>query len=228
MKISFLSEPILRRKQKTLDLQDLRGSWQINWKIRNITLFSAIYTRIDQVFVIWGLISVIVFSVAQLLPFSWRDQAIAWSILTLVGVLSMITLTTFWAQVERLMWLVYFWVALMLVGMFVTDLGIYLNWGIVLLNLCPIWLGLSAIGYLGTGWGIQSRTFIILGIIHLLSIGYVQYVTLPFLATGVIMGGSLLLLAQVQWDMRPPIDYSLLTQEEKAFNHNQHLLRQQF
>nr|WP_219907592.1 hypothetical protein [Aphanothece hegewaldii] len=226
--MSFLSEPILRRKQKTLDLQDLRGSWQINWKIRNITLFSAIYTRIDQVFVIWGLISVIVFSVAQLLPFSWRDQAIAWSILTLVGVLSMITLTTFWAQVERLMWLVYFWVALMLVGMFVTDLGIYLNWGIVLLNLCPIWLGLSAIGYLGTGWGIQSRTFIILGIIHLLSIGYVQYVTLPFLATGVIMGGSLLLLAQVQWDMRPPIDYSLLTQEEKAFNHNQHLLRQQF
>lgn len=97
MKISFLSEPILRRKQETLDLQDLQGSWQINWKIDNTTLFSAIYTRIDQVFLIWGLISIIVFSVAQLLPFSWPEQAIAWSILTLVGVLSMITLTTFWA-----------------------------------------------------------------------------------------------------------------------------------
>jgi hypothetical protein len=227
MNFFSVREPIVRRKQETLDVQDLQGSWSINCKIRNTTLFSSIYTRIDQVFVIWGLISLIVFSIAQLLPFSWRIQAIAWSILTLVGVIAMVTLTTFWAQVERLMWLVYFWVILMLVGIIITNLGIFLNWGWVLLNLCPIWLGLSAIGYLGTGWGIQSRTFILLGIIHLLSIGYIQSLTMPFLATGIFMGGSLLLIAQVQWDMRPPIDYALLTEDQKAFNTEQYLLRQQ-
>lgn len=46
----------------------------------------------------------------------------------------------------------------MLVGTLLTDLGIFLNWGFVLLNLCPIWLGLSALGYLGTGWGSRNIT----------------------------------------------------------------------
>jgi len=216
----------VRRKQESLDVQDLQGSWQINWQVRNTTLFSTIYTRIDQVFVIWGLISLVVFSIAQLLPFSWQVQAIAWSVLTTVGTVSMVSLTMFWAQVERLTWLIYFWVILMLAGMLLTDLGIFLNWGSILLNLCPLWLGLSAIGYLGTGIGIESRTFILVGLLHLFSIGYVQSLTFPFLATGTIIGGSLLLLAQVQWDMRPPIEYALLTEEERAFNHRQRQLRQ--
>jgi hypothetical protein len=37
---------------------------------------------------------------------------------------------------------------------------------------------------------------------------------------------SLLLLAEWQWDMRPPIDYVLLTAEQKQFNHEQYQLRQ--
>lgn len=228
MKAFPFNEPIIRPKQETLDIQDLQGSWQIHWKFRNTTLFSATYTRIDQVFALWGLIAVLMFAVAQLLPVSWTSQAVAWSALTSIGAISMVRLTTFWARVERLLWLVYGWAALMLGGALLTDLGIFLQWGAILVNLCPLWLGLSAIGYLCTGLSIQSRALIFIGLIHLASIWYVQYfVAWQFLVTGIIIGGSLFLLAQVEWDMRPPIEYAVLTEEQKAFNRQQHEQRQQ-
>lgn len=228
MKAFAFNEPIIRPKQETLDIQDLQGSWQIHWKFRNTTLFSATYTRIDQVFALWGLIAVLMFAVAQLLPVSWTIQAVAWSALTSIGAISMVRLTTFWARVERLLWLVYGWAALMLGGALLTDLGIFLQWGAILANLCPLWLGLSAIGYLCTGLSIQSRALILIGLIHLASIWYVQYfVAWQFLVTGIIIGGSLFLLAQVEWDMRPPIEYAVLSEEQKAFNRQQHEQRQQ-
>jgi hypothetical protein len=222
----FLSlAPILTRKQEMLDLQDLDGAWKICWQVGD-RQFSAVYTRIDQVFVIWGLMAVLMFSVAQVIPLSWGVQAIAWSALTAIGIVCMVGLTTFWARVERLMWLVYCWAALMLGGVVLTDLGIFLGWGTVLVSLCPLWLGLSAIGYFCTGFGLQSRTFVLLGMIHLASAWYVQnLVAWQFLVTGFVIGGSLLFLAQVQWDMRPPIDYALLTVEQQEFNQRQHQLR---
>jgi hypothetical protein len=47
-----------------------------------------------------------------------------------------------------------------------------------------------------------------------------------FLATGLVMAGSLLFLSEVQWDMRPPIEFNLLTLEQRQFNQEQHQLRQ--
>jgi len=221
------AEPLLRSKQEALDFQDLQGLLHINWKIRGKTLFSGFYTRIDQVFLLWGLITATIFMTAQFLPFSWSMQAIFWSALTLVGTVGMVALTHFWVRVERLVWVVYQWVILMVGGAILTDLSIFLGWGEVLIHLCPLWLGLSALGYLVTGVGMRSRTFILTGLVHLLAIGILPYVgSWQFLTTGVVMGCSLLLLAEMQWDMRAPIDYDLLTPEQKQFNQEQNRLRQ--
>jgi hypothetical protein len=40
------------------------------------------------------------------------------------------------------------------------------------------------------------------------------------------MAVSLLGFSGVQWDMRPPIDYDMLTLEQKQFNDEQYQLRQ--
>lgn len=221
------TEPILRRKQDALDFQDQLGSWQIDLKLGATRIFSTVYTPIDQVFLLWGLLTLVMFTVGQLLPLSWDTQAIAWSVLTAIGTVCMIGLTLFWARVESLLWLIHLWVALMLVGTVLTNLGIFWHWGIVLMNLCPLWLGLCALGYGFTSLGLRSRTFLLLAVIHLVSIGVLSAVTTwQFLVTGIVMGGSLLLLAQVQWDMRPPIEYAFLTEEQKSFNQHQHHLRQ--
>jgi hypothetical protein len=73
----------------------------------------------------------------------------------------------------------------------------------------------------------RSRAFILAGLLHLLGITILPYVgSLQFLATGIVMAVSLLLFAEVQWDMRPPIKYSLLTPDQRQFNQKQYQLRQ--
>ena len=116
----------------------------------------------------------------------------------------------------------------MLGGVIITDLGILQGWGLVLMNLCPLWLGLSAIGYFCTGLGLRSRAFIIAGIFHILGIFALPYcIGWQFLATGLIMTANLLMFAETQWDMRLPIDnYDVLTPEQKEFNREQYLVRQ--
>lgn len=228
--MNFLNpaEPILRRKQEALDFQDRQGLLQLKLRIKNKTLFSTIYTRIDQVFVLWGLISALIFITAQFTPISWITQAIFWSVLTVIGTAVMVILTHFWVKVERLRWVLYAWVVLMLGGVLVTDLGIFCGWGQVLMHLSDLWLGLSAIGYFCTGVGLRSRAFIVAGIFHLLGIAVLPYfIGWQFLTTGLIMTASLLVFAESQWDMRPPIkNYALLTPEQKEFNQEQYLLRQ--
>lgn len=221
------AEPVIQNKQEALDVQDLRGLLRIHFEIGKLTLFSAFYTRIDQAFILWGLITAIIFVTAQFLPVSWYLQAIIWSIFTLGGVLGMIVLTWFWVTVERLRWIVYCWATLMLLGVALTDFGIFTSCGPLLINLCPLWLGLSAIGYIYTGLGMRSRTFVFAAIFHLVGIPILSYLPAwQFLATGSMMATSLILLANVQWDMRPPIDFNLLTVEQRQFNQQQHQLRQ--
>lgn len=216
------SGPLLRRKQEAMDLQDLRGLLRIDWRVGNFELFSSSYTRIDQIFLVWGWITVIIFATAQFLPISWHSQAIMWSGLTTVGVASMSLLAWFWVKVERLRWVVYAWAALMMLGVLLTDCGIFWGWSWVLINLCQLWLSLIAVGYLLTGWGVRSRTFCLAGIIHLIGLALLPYFSsLPFLFTGSVIAGTLLFLAEVQWDMRPPSDSVLLSDEENRFNREQ-------
>jgi hypothetical protein len=223
-----LAEPIFRPKQESLDFQDRQGIWQIQLKIKNQTLFSTIYTRIDQVFVIWGLISAAIFISAQFSPIVWTVQAIIWSALTAIGSICMFILTYFWVRVERLEWLLYGWLFLMVVGLIITDLAIFCGWGRILLHLCDIWLGLSSIGYICTGIGLRSRAFIVSAIVHILGIAILPWFNgWHFLITGLVMTANLIIFAETQWDMRPPIEnYGLLSEQQKEFNRQQYTLRQ--
>lgn len=222
------AEPILRSKQEALDFQDRQGLIDIKLTIGKKILFSAIYTRIDQVFALWAIISAFIFITGQFSPIDWFKQAIFWSVLTVIGTAATIALTHFWVKVERLCWVLYLWVALMLTGLVITDSGIFLGWAEVLIHLSHLWLGLSAIGYFITGLGMRSRSFVIAGIIHLFGIAILPYFSCwQFLTTGIIVASNLVVFAQRQWDMRPPIEnYSLLTQEQQQFNLEQYKLRQ--
>ena len=222
------AEPIIRPKQHALDFQDRQGLLKLKLEIRNKTLFHNIYTRIDQVFVVWGLITAVIFFTAQFAPIDWITQATFWSILTGVGTVVMTILTHFWVKVERLRWVLYSWIVLMLGGVAITDLGIYYGSGTILMHLCHLWLILSALGYFCTGIGLRSRAFMISGLFHLAGIAILPlFIGWQFLVTGLMMTANLLMFAETQWDMRPPIDnYSLLTEEQKEFNRQQYLIRQ--
>jgi hypothetical protein len=222
------AEPIIRRKQHALDFQDRQGLLRLRLHINNKTLFQSVYTRIDQVFVFWGLITAVIFFTAQFAPINWMIQAAFWSGLTIIGTVGMITLTHFWVQVERLRWVLYAWTVLMLSGVAITDLGIYYGSGMVLMHLCEMWLGLSAVGYFCTGVGLRSRAFMIAGLFHLVGIGILPLcVGWQFMTTGMVMTVNLLMFAETQWDMRPPIDnYDVLSEEQKEFNREQYLIRQ--
>lgn len=105
--------------------------------------------------------------------------------------------------------------------------GYFLGWGKALGNLCPLWLGMSAIGYLLTGLAVRSRALLVAGLFHLLGILILPYTGgWLFLFTGFVMVFSLLVLAELQWDMRRPIDYAGLTPEQQDFNRKQQKLRQ--
>jgi hypothetical protein len=222
-----LSVPLLRIKQKDVDIQDLCGLIKIHWRVGSTTLINNIYTRIDQVFILWAFITVGIFFTAQFCPLSWQIQAIVWSILTVIGTVGMICLTHFWVVVEQLRWVTLLWSGLMLLGLGITNIGIFASIPVILMNLCPLWLVLSAIGYIVMGWGMYSRTFIMMGIFHLFGIMILPYVLgWQFVSTGLIMASCLLLLSELQWDMRPPFDSKVLTAEQIEFNRRQHQLRQ--
>lgn len=201
MEFFNLSVPIIRPKQWTFKSSAYEKVLHIQIKIQEKILFSSIYTCIDQVFIVWGLISAAIFFTAQFVPISWITQALIWSVFTLVGTLVMIILTYNWAKKEGLRWLLYCWSSLMVVGVLVTDGGIFLGWGWVLMNLSHLWLGLSVVGYLLTGLGMRSRAFLLAALLHFLGIAILPFVVgWQFLTTGLIMVLNLLLFAQTQWD----------------------------
>jgi len=222
------AEPIIRRKQHALDFQDRQGLLRLKLQVSNKTLFHNVYTRIDQVFVVWGLITALIFFSAQFAPIDWRTQAAFWTVLTLAGTAVMSVLTYFWVKVERLRWILYTWIVLMLAGVGITDYGIFYGSGTILMHLCDLWLGLSALGYFCTGIGLRSRALIMAGLFHILGIAILPLcVGWQFMATGLVMTTNLLMFAETQWDMRLPIDnYGVLSEEQKEFNRQQFIVRQ--
>lgn len=193
--------PLLCRKQSVLELPPLPGLWRFHWQLGHSIVISTFYTRLDQACLLWGVISIVIFATAQFFPISWFTQAILWSILSVIGTVGMVMLTPSWLRTEGLGWILDSWIILMGLGVVITDLSIFLGWGEVIMYLCPLWLGLTALGYFCTGLGMRSRTLILTGLIHLLSIAILPYVgSWQFLTTGIVMGGSGLLLAEFQWD----------------------------
>jgi hypothetical protein len=220
-------QPIFRSKRHALDIQDLEGLLKIHWKINHLTLYSGLFTRIDQVFLLWGIITATIFLTEQFLPISWITQAVLWSVLTMVGTLGTVHLSWYWVSVEQLRWVVYCWVGLMLAGVAATDFAIFGGGWQLLMHLYPLWLGLSALGYLLTAWGLRSYAFLISCLLHLLAIASLSF--LPqwqALITGITTAGCLFLLAEVEWDMQSTSDFQILTEEQKQFNAQQRRLRE--
>ncbi|MDJ0729453.1 MAG: hypothetical protein QNJ33_05605 [Crocosphaera sp.] len=196
------TKPILRRKQRDLYCQEYQSLVSLYLKIAGKTIYSGLYSCLDQVCLIWGLIIAAIFLTAQFAPISWTTQAIAWSILTLAGTLAMMILTHFWVKQQQLNWILYTWVILMVGGVTLTDCGIFLGWGFILTNLSHLWLGLCSLGYMVTGLGLNSRALLLVGVEHLLGIFILPHVIgWQFLATAAIMVVSLLVLAETQWDI---------------------------
>ena len=201
MNLLHSTKPILRRKQRDIYCQEYQSLVSLYLKIAGKTLYSGLYSCLDQVFIIWGLIVAAIFVTAQILPISWTTQAIVWSILTLAGTLSMMILTHFWVKQQQLNWILYVWVMLMVSGVILTDCSIFLGWGWLLIHLSHLWLGLCSLGYIITALGLSSRALLLVGLGHLLGIFSLPYVMgWEFLATAGIMVVSLLVLAETQWD----------------------------
>lgn len=198
-------QPILQKKQLSFNPQQLVSLGCVKVTPLQFLNLSGIYTCIDQVMICWGIVAGIIFLSAQFLPINWTDQAIFWSIITVIAVIVMITLTHTWTSIEGIAWLLYGWVALMVIGVIVTDCSIVYHWGIILSHLSQFWLLLSAIGYGLTAWGIRSRAFVIATIIHSVSIFFLPWCgSWQFGVTGFIMMSNLLIFAEGQWDMLLP------------------------
>lgn len=193
--------PFLRRKQSAFDIEDLPGLWRVHWQLGDTTVLSTFYTRIDQACLAWGVISGVIFITAQFVLIDWRVQALLWTGLTLLGTLVMLRLSQFWVTVKPLNRVITAWVVLMLSGLILTDLSVFLNWGSLLASLCPLWIGLNALGYLYTGLEMRSRAFFLVCLIHLLGVTVLPWVGVwQFLVTGILIGLSSILLAELQWD----------------------------
>lgn len=220
------AEPILRRKQHDLDLQDQRGLIRLQLRIGRQALIDTVLTRVDQVFWGWALVRALIFGVAQFQPFAWSEQALYWTGLSLAAALWMAACTWFWAKVERAVWLVVCWAGLIASGLVLTDASISFAWDALLLHLGVLWLGISALGYLVSGIGLRSRALLICALLHLAAA--LLAATIPdwqFLIAGVTLSSCLALLGSTQWDMRLPTTYDL-PQVALAFNRAQHARRQ--
>ncbi|WP_223257334.1 hypothetical protein [Phormidesmis priestleyi] len=193
--------PLLKRKQSAFAIEDLPGLWRLHWQLGQITIFSTFYTRIDQACLLWGIISIIIFLTAQFAPIDWATQAFFWSGLTLLGTGAMIKLSEKWATIEPLNHIISAWIFLMLAGLVLTDLSIFWGWAPILTQLPLLWLALNAFGYLYTGVKMRSRAFLLICFVHLLAIATLSYVGVwQFLETGIVIGLSAVLLAELQWD----------------------------
>ncbi len=199
------TEPIFCRKQPNLAHQDQVGLWRVEYRIGSLTLVDRSYTRIDQVFMVWGLLTLLIFGTGQFLPFDWALQAIAGTGLAVVGLAVMTALSWFWVVVEGVSWLVGCWAALVGLGLLLTHLSISNAWGDLLLHLGPLWLVVSALGYVCTGLTLRSRALVLAALVHVLAaIFFFWYSDWQFLGTGLIHAGSLLFFGEWQWDMGLP------------------------
>lgn len=205
-----IDTPIFVRKRSAFDSPEMPGLWRVHWQFKDYVLYSSFYTRHDQACLLWGTIAALIFSSAQFLPVGWTTQVLLAASLTVMGILGMVGLTWKFARFERLNWVLSSWAGLMLTGAIATYEGVFGGWTWILVQVCPLWLGLSGIGYLVTGMGMRSRLFVLLGLIHLITITLLPFIPAwKPLATGLVISMSAFLIAEFQWDANGVCGYQL-------------------
>ena len=197
-----LSEPVPFYSQaaRVRSLGSLLRAYLQQW----VKVFSAIrLTELDQAFVAWGLAALLIFSLAQFSTLSWSIQAVLDASLTGATVAGTSGLTWQIAEIARLRWVVLLWAVLVSCGMGVTAYGIFCGVGFILVNLCPLWLGLCALGYLAMAIGMRSRCFAACSLVHGLAIiGLTFHPGWQFFTSGLVMALTLFFFSVVPWDMR--------------------------
>lgn len=215
-----LSEPLLPPYPKTVGMQDLNGLLKAHFKPQQAahSLLARLlrfpsrslnlsFSQLDQAFLVWGAIALAIFSLAQFGALSWMTQSLLDAALTGMGIVSTSKLTWRLACSERLKWVVCLWAVLMMGGMIATAYGIFWSSSpgavLILINLCPLWLGLCAVGYLAMSIGLQSRCFGAASWVHGWAIVALSfYPHSQFLSTGLTMALTLFFFSVVPWDMR--------------------------
>jgi hypothetical protein len=161
------------------------------------------FTELDQAFLAWGFIALAIFSLAQFSHMSWTSQSLIDAALTGVGIVGTAKLTWRLACNERLRWVVCLWAVLMMGGTIATTYGIFCGVGPILMNLCSMWLGLCALGYLAMGVGLRSRCFSAASLVHAIAIIVLKlHPSSQFLTSGLVMALTLFFFSVVPWDMR--------------------------
>ncbi|MGB3298239.1 MAG: hypothetical protein WBA76_08205 [Phormidesmis sp.] len=202
-----LNEPLLPPQSETVGMQDLHRLVRAQFKCiaeRLAMPFPSVsFTELDQAFLVWGFIALTIFALPQFSGLSWTKQALIDAALTGLGIVSTAKLTWRLACSENLRWVVGLWTALMSGGMVATAYGIFYSVGIILANLCLLWLGLCTAGYLAMGVGLRSRSFTLASLVHGLAIMALQiHPAGQFFISGLVMSLTLFFFSVVPWDMR--------------------------
>lgn len=202
--------PIFMPKRSAFDVPAMPGVWRFHLQIQGQVLYSSFYTRHDQACLLWGVISALIFLAAQFLPVSWSIQTIVAFTFTGMGMVGMMLLTWKFVLFERLGWVLGIWALLMSLGAIATCQGIFGGWTWALINICPLWLSLSGLGYFATSLGMRSRLFLLLSLIHLVGIMLLPYFPAwKPLMTGLIISGSAFFVAEFQWDANGVCGYQM-------------------
>jgi len=168
---------------------------------------SICFTKIDQAFLVWGVVTFVIFSLAQFSSMSWTTQAVLDSALTGAGIVMTSGLTWAIARSAKLRWVIFLWAGLMSVGTAVTACGIFYESVLILSNLCVLWLGLCAIGYGSMAIGMQSRCFTAACLVHLVAIPALSYTSsCQFFISGLVIALTLFFFSVVPWDMQASDD----------------------
>ncbi|MEM9148955.1 MAG: hypothetical protein AAGB19_00590 [Cyanobacteria bacterium P01_F01_bin.3] len=196
----------LYSKPEALSMQDLNGLLRVHLKQipqkAALELPRICFTEIDQAFLIWGWMTMAIFSLAQFSTLSWTTQALIDSAITGISVATTAGLTWKLASEERLRWVVFLWSGLMMTGMLATSYGIFHGVIVILANLCLLWLSLCVVGYGAMGIWMRSRAFSASCIVHILAIiGLHYYPSFQFVGSGLVMAATLFFFSFVPWDM---------------------------
>ena len=199
----FQPDPIFRTK--SLDTARKKTDGTIYLPIFSpLGMFpSRFYTRIDQALLVWGITVATIFVSAHFLYLDWQLQAILWSVLSCCAIGMTYRLTWSPQEYHHLRWVMQLWAILMVVGVSLSNYGVFGGQGWILGHMCDMWLGLCSIGYLICAIGMRSRPLAIVGGIHSLTILFISlFPQWMFIATGLVMSWSLFLLAELWWEHR--------------------------
>ena len=203
MTSSDFRHPLETLRTYSLVMQDLGGLLEIHFRRKIQTWPGFCFSFIDQAFLIWGGLTLIIFLTGQFSSVSWMTQAVFDAALTGAGIASTSGLT--WALIndERLNWVIFLWAGLMTAGIVVTAYGIYGCVSVIMVSLCPLWMGLCALGYGAMAVGMRSHAFTAACLVHTLAITLLYHQpSWQYLTTGLVISLTLLFFSVIPWDMQ--------------------------